>query len=172
MEQHDTPTNEFYWSKAQLARALGIHRNTVAALIERDSIPPAASTNKGELFELKRVAAALFGGTDDESVGFITPEGIPVKTAKDREAFFDSEIKRLKAMEIGQQTVRLEDHLDDKARVFKALVDFFTVLPAKMERDHQFPSEYVPPLIQMIDDYRNNLVVQLKAIYPEQETED
>lgn len=164
MNSVDIKSTDFCWPKTQIARALNIHRNTVASVIERENIEPAKTTSSGDLFELHRIAAAYYGGQADEEkvVGWVTEDNIPIKTAKDRKDFFDSQKAELAFQEACGKFIILEEHIRDKREMLQAIINFFDNFPTRLEREGIATPEQADRLVELSDLLRNHLWEELQ----------
>ncbi|APU00739.1 hypothetical protein [Aeromonas phage Asp37] len=150
----------YRWNLSQLAKAFGLHRDTIRTRINDAGVKPCGKKANASIYKLHEAAEAIFAGTtiagDQTDPAKLDP--------KSRKEWFQSENERLKFQEAIKELIKSGEHRDNIAKTLKSVASFFDSLPDRMERSRMFTPEQLEALEGECDKMRNQLYEELQEV--------
>jgi hypothetical protein len=147
-------------SIARLAESFGMSRTTVAARLAMYGVQPDGRRNGYPVYRLKDAAGALVGSTGADAEGNLDPRFLP---PQQRNAWYQSEARRLDVEMTTGQLVPAAEHEADLADMTKEFVQFLETLPDVMERDCGLAPEQVCAMSESVDRTRESFYQRIVA---------
>jgi len=148
----------YNWNITRLGDAFGMHRDTVRKKLREASVVPTGTRNNVNTFSLKDVGPALFreaqsGSSDD-------PDSL---TPTDRQAWFQSELSRVKLEREMRLLVPVEEAHREMGRLAKAVASVLDSLADTLERDAGLPPEAIDLVEKTTDSLREQMYQAIMA---------
>jgi hypothetical protein len=142
-------------SISQAALICGSTRETIRKRIAKTGIKPAAGDDQGHpLYEILDVVAAYLGVRSKGQSDPVDPSDLP---PAERNAWFQSESKRLDLLERMGQLLPAKDWEREASAIYTELAQFFESLPDVMERDADLTPQQIQRLSELLDRERLRL---------------
>jgi len=148
--------NAYNWNVTSIARAFGLHRNTVSARLRDSSIQPVSRKGNAPLYALADIGPALFSG---RGVGgsTISPDEMDPQS---RRAWYQSENERLK-FETDQRHLIPDDEMArEQAVLMKAVANSMDSLPDVLERECGMTGAQLELVQTVIDSIRETMYIK------------
>ncbi|MES1927528.1 DUF1441 family protein [Salinisphaera sp. T31B1] len=148
--------NAYNWNASKLAKAFGLHRNTVMNRLNEADIRPVAKQGNAPLYALKDAGPALFAHH------FATGNALDPDTLdpQSRKAWYQSENERLEFEKAQRHLVPDADVAAEQALLVKAIVNGLDSLPDVLERECGLNAEQLEAVVAEIDAMRDRVYIE------------
>ncbi|MGM0517965.1 MAG: DUF1441 family protein [Pseudomonadota bacterium] len=142
----------YQWNITRLADAFGLHRDTVRKRLKAAGVVPVGNRNNANVYALKDAGPALFGDTQGgwgEKPDDLHPT--------DRQAWYQSELSRVKLEKEMRLLVPVEEAHREMSRLAKAVASGLDSLADMLERDAGLPPEAIDLVEKTTDALREQM---------------
>ena len=141
-------------------------RDTIRRIIAERRVKPVGEDRDAPLYSIKEILAAYFGVEPKRNGGAAPSESRRLNpdtmVPAERNAYYQSEQKRLDLEERAGTLVPAEDFREQAASLCGELVKFLDSLPDELEQEHNLEPEVVNTLHKKIRSARQRLYEQVK----------
>jgi len=154
VDAHGTGAGRYEYSIRQAADAFGLARETITRRLTDANVAPCGKRKGFPVYRVRDIYAALLTG---ESFGDGAERDPNRMGPQDRNAWFQSEAKRLDVETRARQLIPAAEHEADLAEMAKDLAQFLETLPDQLERDTALTPEQVTRMHDLIASQRQAL---------------
>jgi len=148
--------NAYNWNVTSIARAFGMHRNTVSSRLKDAGVQPVSRQGNAPLYALGDAGPALFGGRDLGGSAASPDEMDP----QSRKAWYQSENERLK-FETDQRHLIPDDEMArEQAIIVKAVANSMDSLTDVLERECGMTGEQLEVVQGVVDAIRESMYIE------------
>lgn len=138
----------------RLSDEFGMARETISKRLRDANVTPTGERNGYPVYRLRDACPAILHGVGYDEDGVRDPKSLP---PEQRNAWFQSENKRMDVEIRARQLIPAAEHEADLATMAKDLAQFLETLPDQLERDVGLAPEQVEAMHQQIDRRRQEL---------------
>lgn len=142
----------YNWNISKLADAFGLHRDTVRKRLKEAGVVPAGTRNNANVYALKDAGPALFSESRPGMAG-----GPDELRPTDRQAWYQSELSRVKLEREMRLLVPVEEAHREMSRLAKAVASGLDSLADMLERDAGLPPEAIDLVESTTDALREQM---------------